>query len=485
MLCMEEIGLCVCKPGFTFSHPFARCEPSKRPFRDFRIRGPSRVNSTVQSAHFSVVFTKAEDMLKEDWQYGWLVQDGHEFANYSGTNTSRLILYDMKPGFILFGVSVSNDDVYGFVPHNLTIIDESDLPSNASLAVVKNVTITLPAIQTILQATELKRPAVHYQWTPYPEIPMEMVVGQSLVGPRMLLINLSPGRHLFNLTVSIPKLLMEHTTTAELLVLGEEVELNSVEIVCERNPFGALKTLSHEVEQIMREAIGSAVKLNFTKAQPNLERSFLRLVFQLFNRDGQGIVDAETVVTVLRQNATFQRAFGVHQIRTFYCSASSCSGHGVCGNQSWTRSCVCYPFWMPNPLLAHGDWKQDCSFPIIAIWLTSLLALLLMAKAAHLIWAWHEEQFAQKSKRMQKLLFDHSDRKQSAATTNIAGRFSPVGNFRQRRGVKIRHQQPNSIRAILKRFDRSSAAGGRIEATALNEDSDGYDEEEEEEDDDD
>ena len=81
----------------------------------------------------------------------------------------------MKPGFILFGVSVSNDDVYGFVPHNLTIIDESDLPSNASLAVVKNVTITLPAIQTILQATELKRPAVHYQWTPYPEIPMEMV----------------------------------------------------------------------------------------------------------------------------------------------------------------------------------------------------------------------------------------------------------------------------------------------------------------------
>jgi hypothetical protein len=91
----DDINLCICKSGYAFSHPFARCEPSKSIFRDFRIHGPSRINLTDQNIHFEIKFTKADEQRSIKWQYEWLIQDGHEFASFSGLNTSTLVLSEV------------------------------------------------------------------------------------------------------------------------------------------------------------------------------------------------------------------------------------------------------------------------------------------------------------------------------------------------------------------------------------------------------
>jgi hypothetical protein len=88
--------LCVCQSGYTFSHPSAKCEPSKKIFRNFWIDGPTRINLTRDDVHFEVKFINTEDQRESDWQYEWQIQDGHEFANFSDLNTSKLIFSEVN-----------------------------------------------------------------------------------------------------------------------------------------------------------------------------------------------------------------------------------------------------------------------------------------------------------------------------------------------------------------------------------------------------
>lgn len=90
-----SINLCVCGLGYTFSHVFARCEPSRNIFRNFRIDGPTRINLTNTDVYFRVKFLNPTDGTKK-WKYEWIIQDGHQFSTFSHLNESTLALSNVQ-----------------------------------------------------------------------------------------------------------------------------------------------------------------------------------------------------------------------------------------------------------------------------------------------------------------------------------------------------------------------------------------------------
>jgi hypothetical protein len=90
----------------------------------------------------------------------------------------------LVPGFILFSISISNDTAYGYIPHNLTILDynkamaksdKQSYESNQPIAIAINLTVTLPLSRAILTAVDSKN-AAYFKWTPFDDIPATMVL---------------------------------------------------------------------------------------------------------------------------------------------------------------------------------------------------------------------------------------------------------------------------------------------------------------------
>ncbi|XP_023200816.1 dyslexia-associated protein KIAA0319-like protein homolog isoform X1 [Xiphophorus maculatus] len=111
-----------------------------------------------------------------------------------------------------------------------------------------------------------------------------------------------------------------------------------------------------------------------------------RLVFLVSGGPGRPPLSGRSVTLNLRSKLRKQKndflIFKAQDIDTVVCQLN-CSGHGEC--DSFTRKCVCQPFWMENFLRAQlGDAESNCDWSVLYVTIASFL---IVVAVATLIWS--------------------------------------------------------------------------------------------------
>ncbi|KAL7079125.1 hypothetical protein ACQ4LE_001184 [Meloidogyne hapla] len=429
MRCEKDIHLCVCIDGFIFSNNVAMCELSKK-FDKFWIQGPSTIYLSQKEVYFDLHFNQYEAQYRSNWTYEWIIKSGNDCAIFSGINTKALKMRILKPGFISFAISISNSTSFGYKQHNLTIYDQDLFP----IANVENLTITLPSNYAVLNA-EKSNNAKYYKWIPEDDLPAEMLSGSSLNDSKLFIFNLVPGVFQFYLSVWNDHSPINNTKIVQLSVFGGIAEENLIELLSSFTnfTFKYSNELSKEIEQILEQSTNSnRLLVKFTKISS--DASLLGNVFTSFyfyvvkDSKNKDIIDGEQIISILQENLTFQKRFGVIQISPYYCR--KCSGHGKCDNL--TKTCVCDDFWMPNIFvkMIHNGRNMDCSWPSIIVWLSLFFATFIFIKFLIFYLNKNEQKRLQKSKLIKKILLQHNNQ----IPSKQIGRFSPVRMSKRKRG---------------------------------------------------
>ncbi|KAM4725087.1 dyslexia-associated protein KIAA0319-like protein [Anableps anableps] len=111
-----------------------------------------------------------------------------------------------------------------------------------------------------------------------------------------------------------------------------------------------------------------------------------RLVFLVSGGPGRPPLSGRSVTLSLRNKLRKQKndflIFKAQRVDTVVCQLN-CSGHGEC--DSFTRRCVCHPFWMENFIRAQlGDAESNCEWSVLYVTIASFL---IVVAVATLIWS--------------------------------------------------------------------------------------------------
>lgn len=110
-----------------------------------------------------------------------------------------------------------------------------------------------------------------------------------------------------------------------------------------------------------------------------------RLVFLVSGGPGRPPLSGRSVTLSLRNKLRKQKndflIFKAQRIDTVVCQLN-CSGHGEC--DSFTRRCVCRPFWMENFFRAQlGDAESNCEWSVLYVTIASFV---IVVAVATLVW---------------------------------------------------------------------------------------------------
>uniref|UniRef100_A0A672HUJ8 PKD domain-containing protein n=1 Tax=Salarias fasciatus TaxID=181472 RepID=A0A672HUJ8_SALFA len=110
-----------------------------------------------------------------------------------------------------------------------------------------------------------------------------------------------------------------------------------------------------------------------------------RLVFLVSGGPGRPPLSGRSVALGLRNKLRKQKndflIFKARRVDTVVCQLN-CSNHGEC--DSFTRRCVCHPFWMENVIRAQlGDAESNCEWSVLYVTITSFMILV---ATATLVW---------------------------------------------------------------------------------------------------
>uniref|UniRef100_A0A087X6E6 KIAA0319 like n=1 Tax=Poecilia formosa TaxID=48698 RepID=A0A087X6E6_POEFO len=111
-----------------------------------------------------------------------------------------------------------------------------------------------------------------------------------------------------------------------------------------------------------------------------------RLVFLVSGGPGRPPLSGRSVTLSLRSKLRKQKndflIFKAQRVDTVVCQLN-CSGHGEC--DSFTRKCVCRPFWMENFLRAElGEAESNCEWSVLYV---TIVSFLIVVAVATLIWS--------------------------------------------------------------------------------------------------
>ncbi|XP_035765176.1 dyslexia-associated protein KIAA0319-like protein [Neolamprologus brichardi] len=110
-----------------------------------------------------------------------------------------------------------------------------------------------------------------------------------------------------------------------------------------------------------------------------------RLVFLVSGGPGRPPLTGRNVALGLRNKLRKQKndflIFKARRVDTVICQLN-CSGHGEC--DSFTRRCVCHPFWMENFIRAQfGDAESNCEWSVLYVTIASFM---IVVAAATFVW---------------------------------------------------------------------------------------------------
>ncbi|KAM9494411.1 dyslexia-associated protein KIAA0319-like protein isoform 2-T2 [Clarias gariepinus] len=285
----------------------------------------------------------------------------------------------------------------GTYTFKLTVTDERDLQSSDTVTVIareefdqppvakvqSSPRVTLPVRTAILDGSQSSddKGVSSYFWKRDDSSPAAGdVLNNSDHQAVLFLGNLVVGKYSFTLTVMDSKG-QTKSATGIVEVYPDVWKRDLVELVLEV----AVSQLSQRQRDMLLRQV--AVLLGVMDSDiivreiSAFSEHSTRLVFLVSGGAGRPPLSGHSVATGLRNKLRKQKndflIFKAWQVDTVVCQLN-CSSHGEC--DSFTRRCVCHPFWMENFIRVQlGDGESNCEWSVLYVTIASFMIVVAIA----------------------------------------------------------------------------------------------------------
>ncbi|XP_068850569.1 dyslexia-associated protein KIAA0319-like protein homolog [Aphelocoma coerulescens] len=306
----------------------------------------------------------------------WEKTRGPDGVKLENANSSTATVTGLQVGTYEFTLTVKDErNLQSQSSVNVIVKEEINKPPVAKIA--GNVVITLPTNTAELDGSKSSddKGIVSYLWTRDEGSPAAgEVLNNSDHHPVLLLSNLVEGTYTFHLRVTDAKGESDvERTTVE--VKPDPRKNNLVEIILDVN----VSQLTERQKGMFIRQIGVLLgvldsDITVQKIQPYTEQS-TKMVFFVQNQPPHQIFKGREVAWTLKNELRKQQSdfliFRALEINTVTCQLN-CSEHGRC--DSFTKRCVCDPFWMENFLRVQmGDGESNCEWSVLYVIIASFI----------------------------------------------------------------------------------------------------------------
>lgn len=356
-------------------------ENNKPPVAD---AGPEK-ELTLPMDHTTLYGNKSHDDQKIA-TYHWTKTSGPDGVKIENADSAVATVTGLKVGTYEFTLTVTDERKLESSDTVMVIVkEEKDQPPVAH--VVSSPPISLPVRTATLdgsQSTDDKG-GLSYLWTREDTSPAAGdVLNNSDHQAVLFLGNLVEGKYSFILTVTDSKgQSSKGRGTVE--VKPDVRERDLVELVLE---ISVSQVSQRQRDMLLRQVgvlLGVLDSDIIVREISAFNEHSTRLVFLVSGGPGRPPLSGRNVALGLRNKLRKQKndflIFKARRVDTVICQLN-CSGHGEC--DSFTRRCVCQPFWMENFIRAQfGDAESNCEWSVLYVTIASFM---IVVAAATFVW---------------------------------------------------------------------------------------------------
>uniref|UniRef100_A0A7N8XFB1 KIAA0319-like n=1 Tax=Mastacembelus armatus TaxID=205130 RepID=A0A7N8XFB1_9TELE len=314
--------------------------------------------------------------------YHWEQTSGPADVKIENADSAVATVTGLKVGRYEFTLTVTDErKLHGTDTVTVIVREEVDQPPEAH--VVSSPPISLPVRTAILDGSRSfdDKGVISYLWTRDDSSPAAGDVLNSSDHQAVLFLgNLVEGKYSFTLTVTDSKG-QSNSNRGTVEVKSDTWERDLVELVLEVS----VSQLSHRQRDMLLRQVGVLLGVLdsdiIVRDISAFNEHSTRLVFLVSGGPGRPPLSGRSVALGLRNKLRKEKndflIYKARRVDTVICQLN-CSGHGEC--DSFTRRCVCHPFWMENFIRAQlGDAESNCEWSVLYVTIASFMIVVAIA----------------------------------------------------------------------------------------------------------
>ncbi|KAF7667262.1 hypothetical protein LDENG_00069960 [Lucifuga dentata] len=333
----------------------------------------------------------------------------------------------------------------GTYEFTLTVTDERKLQSIDTVRVIVREELDQPPLARVLSSPPVSLPVrtasldgshstddkggVIYFWTRDDSSPAAGdILNNSDHQAVLFLGNLVEGKYSFTLTVTDSKG-QTSTDRGTVEVKPDIWERDLVELVLEVS----VSQVSHRQRDMLLRQVGVLLGVLdsdiIVREISAFNEHSTRLVFLVSAGPGRPPLSGHSVALSLRNKLRKQKndflIFKAQRVDTVVCQLN-CSSHGEC--DSFTRSCVCHPFWMENFIRAQlGDAESNCEWSVLYVTIASFMIVVAIATVVWgMVCCCHRRKSKVRRSKSRYKMLDADEQDSLELQPSRAGRMKPV-----------------------------------------------------------
>uniref|UniRef100_A0A8C1CB44 Si:ch211-193k19.1 n=1 Tax=Cyprinus carpio carpio TaxID=630221 RepID=A0A8C1CB44_CYPCA len=312
--------------------------------------------------------------------YHWTKTKGPEGVKIDNADTAVAVVTGLQEGEYIFSLTVTDErKLENSDTVSVIVREEDDQPPVAK--VLSSPPITLPIRTAFLDGSRSSddKGSISYLWTREDSSPAAGdVLNNSDHQAVLFLGNLVEGKYTFTLTVTDSKG-KTNTDRGTVEVRQDVHERDLVELILEV----AVAQVSRRQKDMLIRQVGVLLGVLDSDITVREISAFndTRLVFLVSGGPGRPPLAGHSVAMELRNKFRKQKneflIFRARRVDTVICQLN-CSSHGEC--DSFTRRCVCHPFWMENLFSTYfWDAESNCEWSVLYVTIASFMIVVAMA----------------------------------------------------------------------------------------------------------
>ncbi|XP_026203627.1 dyslexia-associated protein KIAA0319-like protein homolog [Anabas testudineus] len=318
--------------------------------------------------------------------YHWKQTSGPADVKIENADSAVATVTGLEVGKYEFTLTVTDERKLQSTD-TVTVIVREELDQAPVAHVVSSPPISLPVRTATLDGSHSTddKGGVSYLWTRDDSSPAAGDVLNNTDHQAVLFLgNLVEGKYSFTLTVTDSKG-QTSTDRGTVEVKPDIRERDLVELVLEVS----VSQVSHRQRDMLLRQVGVLLGVLdsdiIVREISAFNEHSTRLVFLVSGGPGRPPLSGHSVALGLRNKLRKQKndflIYKARRVDTVICQLN-CSGHGEC--DSFTRRCVCHPFWMENFIRAQlGDAESNCEWSVLYVTIASFM---IVVSIATLVW---------------------------------------------------------------------------------------------------
>lgn len=314
--------------------------------------------------------------------YHWIQMKGPDGVKIENADSAVATVTGLQVGSYEFSLTVTDERKLQR-SDTVTVIVREELDQPPLARVQSSPPISLPLRTASLDGSHSTddKGGVGYLWTRDDSSPAAGdVLNNSDHQAVLFLSNLVEGKYSFTLTVTDSKGQVS-MDKGMVEVRPDVLERDLVELVLEV----PVSQVSHRQKDMLLRQVGVLLGVLdsdiIVRDVSAFNEHSTRLVFLVSGGPGRPPLSGHSVAMGLRNKLRKQKneflIFKARRVDTVICQLN-CSSHGDC--DSFTRRCVCHPFWMENFIRAQlGDGESNCEWSVLYVTIASFLIVVAVA----------------------------------------------------------------------------------------------------------